>query len=293
MPRTMSHTLQARIHTRGRGLSTHWQISLIALLVCALLAGLPALSRAEAYPPVLKPYLNNGLKVTKRFAAASGLTGWVVLHQGQHTVLFTTADGKTLISGALIDEQGKNLTASYARRYIPKPDFSQVFSELETSHYITEGTLKAPKKIIYIFTDANCPFCHKTWLSLQPYEKAGLQVRWVMVAVLGPNSMNKAIEVMASKDRLAAFRTDMEHFGSGRAVAAGMTPQAKPAEADIMRQQTALMTRFGIQGTPGLVWKNAAGKVMIKFGMPLPSEIPGITGLPRQTTTPLSLSRHE
>lgn len=293
MPRTTPHTLQARIHTRGRDLTARWRISLIALLVCVLLVGLPTLSRAETYPPVLRPYLDNGLKVTKRFTAASGLTGWVVLHQGQYTVLFTTADGKTLISGALINEQGKNLTAGYTRHYIPQPDFSQAFSELEKSHYITEGTLNAPKKVIYIFTDANCPFCHKTWLSLQPYERAGLQVRWVMVAVLGPNSMNKAIEVMASKDRLAAFRTDMEHFGSGRAVAAGMTPRAKPAEADIMRQQTALMTRFGIQGTPGLVWKNATGKVMIKFGMPLPSEIPGITGLPRQRTTPPSLSRHK
>lgn len=293
MSRSTPRVPQVRVHATRHIFTPRLQNTLIAALLCALLAALPGLSQAASYPPILQPYLNKGLKVEKRFEAASGLTGWIVLHQGQYSVLYTTADGKTLISGALINDQGENLTAEYARQYMPKPDLRPAFSALEKTHYIAEGTLKDPKSVIYIFTDANCPFCHKTWQSLQPYEKAGLQVRWVMVAALGPNSMNKAIEIMHSKDRLAAFRNDMETFGQQRTLGKDMNPQSKPAEATLVQKQTELMTRFGIQGTPGIVWKNAKGKIAIKFGMPRLSEIPGITGLPRQATTDPSLSRFE
>lgn len=300
MPRSTPRAPQVRVLAatdrhgpeRGRRFAAIATALLGAVLAVAL-ATLPGLSRAETYPPVLQPFIANGLKIEKHFKAASGLTGWVVLHEGEYSVVFTTADGKTLISGALVDEKGQNLTAEYARTYIPKPDLSQAFTDLENSQYIAEGTLKDPKSIIYIFTDANCPFCHKTWQALQPYEKVGLQVRWVVVAALGPNSMDKAIEIMTAKDRLAAFRKDMESFGQSRSLAKDMNPQAKPAQAAMVQQQTQLMTRFGIRGTPGIVWKDATGKVAIKFGMPRLSEIPGITGLPRQATTDPSLSRFE
>ncbi len=42
------------------------------------------------------------------------------------------------------------------------------------------------------------------------------------------------------------------------------------------------MDRFGLSGTPGLVWKDAAGKVQTSLGMPRLSKLPAITGLPAQ-----------
>ncbi len=60
-------------------------------------------------------------------------------------------------------------------------DLPALFATLEKTDAVTEGAT-SPKRILYVFFDANCFYCHLTWRALQAYEKAGLQVRWVPVA---------------------------------------------------------------------------------------------------------------
>ena len=237
---------------------------------------------AGNYPKPIQQAVDAGVKVEKTFPAASGLTGWVLSQGGQYSVVITTADKKTLMAGTLIGENGENLSSRYEELHVPRPDLSSLFEALEKSSHVVEGTLQNPKKTIYVFVDANCPFCHYTWQALQPYEKAGLQVRWVLVATLGPTSMPKAIEVMTAQDRTAAFRRMEENSGKSWSPSAKASELASPDAAAQIRSNTALMTRFGIAGTPGVIWKDAGGKVGIKAGMPRLSELPGITGLPEQ-----------
>ena len=237
---------------------------------------------AENYPKPIQHAVDAGVKVEKTFPAASGLTGWVLSQGGQFSVVFTTADKKTLMAGALIAENGESLSSQYEEKYVPKPDLTVLFQELDKSSYVVEGAGQNPKKTIYIFVDANCPFCHYTWMALQPYEKAGLQVRWILVATLGPTSMPKAIEVMTAQDKTAAFRKMEENNGKSWTPSAKAGESASPDSAASIRKNTELMTRFGIAGTPGVIWKDAAGKVNVKGGVPRLSELPGITGLPEQ-----------
>jgi thiol:disulfide interchange protein DsbG len=136
--------------------------------------------------------------------------------------------------------------------------------------------------VLYVFVDPNCPFCHFTWMALQPYEKAGLQVRWIPVAMLGPTSMPKAIEVMAAKDKTAAFRKMEENQGKSWAPSPSSSESSNQAVAAQIRANGELMERFGIAGTPGVVWKDRQGKVNVKGGMPRLSELAAITGLPEQ-----------
>ena len=105
-----------------------------------------------------------------------------------------------------------------------------------TSTVLAEGTISGPKNIVYVFVDANCPFCHYTWLALQPYEKVGLQVRWIPVATLGPTSMPKAIEIMAAADQVAAFRKMEENHGKPWTPSALSNEAAQPAVAAAIRK---------------------------------------------------------
>lgn len=173
-------------------------MSSLAMGVLMLAAAAP-LSAAETYPKAIAQAVKAGVTVVKSFPAASGLTGWVMAQDGRTSIVFTTADKKTLLAGALVDENGENLSAKYEEKYVPKPDFSGLYQSLEKSSHVVEGTLKDPKSVMYVFVDANCPYCHFTWMALQPYEKVGLQVRWILVDTLGPTSLPKAIEVMAGK----------------------------------------------------------------------------------------------
>lgn len=257
----------------------------------SLLAASPGAFAANDYPKAIQGAVESGMKVTKTFPAVSGLTGWVLTQNGRHSIVYTTPDKKTVISGVLINESGENLVEQDEQKHIPKPDHSALFRELERSSYVVEGTDKNPKSMLYIFVDANCPFCHLTWKALQPYQKAGLQVRWILVDTLGPTSMPKAIEVLAAANQTAAFRKMEENSGKSWTPAPQLNEAARPEIAQKIRDNGELMGAFGIGGTPGIVWKDKQGKINVKGGMPRLSEIPLITGLPEQKVDDPALAR--
>lgn len=246
---------------------------------------------ADAYPQAIRQAVDSGVKVVRQFPAVSGLTGWVLAQDGRYSTVYTTADRKTLLAGALIGEHGENIGAQYEEKYVPKPDLGPLFQQLDKSAYVTEGAAAGAKAPIYVFVDANCPYCHMAWLALQPYEKAGLQVRWIPVDTLGPTSMPKAIEVMTAADKVAAFRAMEANHGKPWTAPAQMNEAAQPAAAAAIRRNGELMRRFGIAGTPGLIWKDKQGKVQVKAGMPRLSELPAMTGLPEQKNDDAALEK--
>lgn len=263
-------------------------IAYAALIAAAPIAFVAA---AEPLPPVLKRAVSAGVKVVKQFPAGSGLTGWVLGQGGQHSIVYTTADKKTLIAGSLIDERGQNLSEQHESKYVPKPDLSAAYAQLQKSAFVAEGTVSKPKSVIYVFVDANCPFCHLMWKAVQPYEAAGLQVRWIPVATLGPTSMPKALSILAAADKTAAFRKMEQNHGKPWSADPKVNERTHPAVAASIHRNGELMAQFGIGGTPGVVWRDKQGQVHVKGGMPRLSELPAITGLPEQKITDPDLDR--
>jgi thiol:disulfide interchange protein DsbG len=156
-----------------------------------------------------------------------------------------------------------------------------LFAALEKTDAIVEGSA-SPTRILYIFLDANCWFCHLTWKALQPYEKVGLQVRWVPVAYQKDSSTTKAAAILQAKDRARALRENETKYRA-ESYDGGIAP-AKPSPATEAQLEAnfELMDRFGVSGTPGLVWKDEKGRVRVRLGMPRLSQLPAITGLPLQ-----------
>jgi thiol:disulfide interchange protein DsbG len=264
--------------------------SIAGVAAVAFVGVSPALA-AEPIPTVLNQAVNAGMKVVKSFPAASGLTGWVLSQGGRYSVVYTTADRKTLVAGALIDERGQNLSEVYEDKFVPKPDFAAAYKRLEQAAYVAEGPAQGAKNVIYVFVDPNCPFCNMAWRALQPYEAAGLQVRWIPVATLGPTSLPKALEVLAASDKAAAFRRMELNHGKPWTAPAGISESSHPAVVAQIRENGELMAQFGIGGTPGIVWRDKQGNVRVKSGMPRLSELPALTGLPEQKITDAALER--
>lgn len=157
----------------------------------------------------------------------------------------------------------------------------QRFAQLARTDAVTEGPRDA-RRTLYVFFDANCFYCHLTWKALQPYEKAGLQVRYVPVAYQQPSSAGRAAAIMQAPDRVAALRGnelryDRAHFDGG--IAPVKVPAALAAQFDA---NTGLMHEFGAPGTPLLVWEDADGRIHVVNRTPRLSELPQITGLPAQ-----------
>lgn len=168
-----------------------------------------------------------------------------------------------------------------AKKPAPR-DLPALFSTLEKTDAVIEGSA-SPKRILYVFFDANCWFCHLTWKALQAYEKAGLQVRWVPVAYQKESSTGRAAAIMLARDRTAAFRENETRYRA-KSYDGGIRPARKvpPGLVAQFEANTKLMESFDAPGTPTLVWKDQAGKIRIEIGMPRLSLLPAITGLPGQ-----------
>lgn len=243
---------------------------LSSLFSAAIAADAPS---AKAVPAKLPAALQNlqssaGMTVLSSFPAISGLTGWVVRDAkgSDNTVVYTTADGDALLAGLLLDNSGKNMTASYAAEHLPKPDYAPAFKAFSAGGEaagVTVGAEKAKAEIIVAF-DANCSYCHVLHRMLQPSVDAGdLRVRYVPVAILGADSAPKGAGMLATKDATALVSS----------IARGGNAEYSN-DKDLLARvatNTKLMTKHGFNGTPVVLYKSRAGQdetMHIAHGLP-------------------------
>ena len=154
-----------------------------------------------------------------------------------------------------------------------------VWQQLEKSHWIADGNPKAPR-VVYVFTDANCPFCTKFWSDARPWVDSGkVQLRHLLVGIIAPTSAGKAAALLTDPDPAAALAAYERGQGAeATATIASGNPQAlrggalKPLAAipPAIRAQIdanqKLMASLQIPGTPGLVWRDAKGAVHVQMG---------------------------
>lgn len=260
-------------------------------LAIALFASSFGAAFAADMPVQIKKAVDGGMKVVKEFDGPSGLKGWVIGKGNHNVMVFTTHDGKTLIEGLLVGSDGANLSEYYAKKYVPKPDYSKEYESLTKAASITTGSTN-PKSTIYAFFDPNCIFCHLLWKELKPYEKAGLRTIWVPVAFLKPSSVGIGAAILEAKNPAAAFERNEEKFVE-KTETGGIKPLAKPGAKTLnsLKANTMLMAQFGQGGTPLIVWKDKDGKIQTAEGLPKLSSLPAITGLPEQVESDPELNR--
>lgn len=224
-------------------------------------------------PAPLQQIEKEGGTVVRSFPAPDGLTGWVLHIQGRYLVVYSTKSGDYLLSGVLIDKDGKNLSAAYTDQYAPKPDPNKVAAALSTDTWLVdEGSLAAPP--LYIYADPNCIYCNKLWVELQPYVKSGkLRARWALLDFLKRTSKGRAAAILSAHDRAAALAEDELKFD--KAQEEGGIPELQPVPPDIdnvLAMHTLQMNEAGAGGTPTLVFRNKDGWT-IAYGVP--QDMPG------------------
>lgn len=80
-------------------------------------------------------------------------------------------------------------------------DKNALFQEIQKSNFIFAGE---NKKILYVFFDVNCGACKEVQNILTPYtDKDMLQVRYMPVGAIGPDSQAKASIILAQQDNKA------------------------------------------------------------------------------------------
>jgi len=233
-----------------------WLVALTLLLT--------ACAQAQDYPAPIQALASKGVTIKGPLPAPAGLKGYVGSYQGRPMPVYLLADGKHVVIGTLFDAEGNDLTQE-SLRAASAPSLSEAtWTELGNASWIAEGASK-PKRIVYVFTDTECPYCHKLWLATQPLlAGGGVQVRHIIVAVIAPQSLNRAAAILDAPDPQAALRQHENTFGHStvQPLASVSAATGKRIAANI-----ALMEKLGIQGTPATVYKDASGKIRIAAGM--------------------------
>ena len=177
----------------------------------------------------------------------------------------------------------------------PAPNYlpASAAATFENAPSIVEGASgKSVKSTIYVFMDPNCIFCHYAWKALQPYEAAGLQVHWIPMGFLKPDSPGKAAALLQAQDGPALMR-ELETKFSEKDESGGIKPLASVPSATQtkLNGNIKVFQDLGFDGTPTIIYMTSGGRWADVSGLPPLSSLPGMLNLPEQPIADPSLQR--
>ena len=264
----------------------------LALLLITL-TFLPFASKANAQdgvpevPEALQILADRGAQV--RFLGNKhGMNGWISIFQGQEQYHYVTPDGQGFVMGLLFDKDGKMVTIDQVRQLqaqndgvldalaMDKPSESlatvktetnkefeyktpaeKMFSEIESSNYISFGNKDAP--VIYSFMDPQCPYCHSFMKDLREgyLDKGLVQVRMIPVG-FREETMAQAAYLLATPDPQIQW---YDHLDEKK-----MLPAKNDVNTEGVQKNMMLMQSWKFNVTPMTVYLGKDGKVKIIRG---------------------------
>ncbi|WP_434155741.1 thiol:disulfide interchange protein DsbG [Pseudomonas sp. JZ134] len=227
-------------------------------------------AEAKDWPEPIRSIEKQGAEIVGTFDAPDGVKGYAALYNGQGMALYLLPDGEHILVGTLLDAKGVDLSKAPLEELVYAPLGQKMWAKMEKSAWIADGKDKAPR-VIYVFSDANCPYCNLFWKQSRPWVEADkVQLRHIMVGIIRPDSPAKAAALLAAKDPEAAL---FAHESEGK------TSTLKPLEnvpAKIAQQLDAnleLMTSLGAQATPAIFYLDDNGRLQQHQGAPDPDSL--------------------
>lgn len=230
------------------------------------------------YPEAVQKLADRGVDIAGSFEAPGGMIGYVGQMQGQPIAFYLTSDGKHVVVGPMLTEDGRNLTEPKIQALVQGPQNKKAWAKMENANWVRDGDKDAPV-IVYTFTDPNCPYCHRFREAAEPWIDAGkVQLRHVLVGILRQDSLPKAATILGSDDPQHALRKNQKSYeDSGIEVDRQLVSKTH-------KQITAnnqLMSELSLSATPSTFYYDSNGDIQMKQGAPRPQEMPEIMASPK------------
>ena len=154
-------------------------------------------------------------------------------------IVYTSADGKYLIQGRVIDLDTREDLTETSKTTVRKG----LMANMDTSGQITF----APSKPVYdltVFTDIDCGYCRKLHAQMEEYNEQGIAIHYMAFprAGIGSRSYEKAVSVWCADDPQAAM-TEAK---------LGSEPDPEQCENPVAKQYQ-VGIELGVTGTPALI----------------------------------------
>lgn len=135
-------------------------------------AAAPTAADESSRPEVIRNLEQKGVEIMGEFQAPGGLRGFAGVSGGAPVTLYVTPDGAHAIAGTLLNAKGEDVSESEVDRLVVQPMSQRVWAQLERSHWVVDGDARA-KRVVYAFTDPNCPYCHRFWEASRRWIESG------------------------------------------------------------------------------------------------------------------------
>ncbi len=229
----------------------------------------------EELPEVLKGLTERGVQIVNKLESPGELEAYAAIAQQQPLAVYLTPDKKHVIIGTMMDEEGMDVTSEALEEATVAPWTEQTWQALSDSTWVADGKDDA-ERIIYMFTDPNCPFCHKFWKQARPWVEAGkVQIRHILVAVLTDSSEGKAAALLDSDDPAQAL---LDHEQAGPQAGIEPIDDIPESLAEDISANTELMDALHIEGTPGIFYFDDSEQLQVQRGAPLDDQLTDILG---------------
>ena len=161
---------------------------------------------------------------------------WVSM-EGMSSV-YATSDGKYIIQGDVIRLGGTELSSISDK--LQSTENKKHFENLKKEDLLVYPAQGKTKHVIYVFTDASCPYCHKLHEHIPEITAQGIEIRYIAWP-RGDQFMPAMESIWCSKDRAAAF---------DQAIAGVQLPPASCKNP--VRDMYQLGLNMGVNGTPAI-----------------------------------------
>jgi len=240
-----------------------------------LMAGY-AQAKDAGRPAAVNALEEQGLTIMQEFEVNGDLRAYAGVASDRPVAVYVLPDGNAIV-GTRLNADGEPIDVAALQELVAKPMGDQAWAELESATWVLDGKADAPR-VVYTFTDANCPYCHLFWKAARPWVDAGkVQLRHLLVGVIKEDSPAKAAAILGASDPSSALRENEDKFDQG-----GITPAGKIPDdvRGTLRDNQLLMLSLGFAGTPGIVVRNSDGLIQKYRGMPQQSALVEIMGSP-------------
>jgi len=225
-------------------------------------------------PEVLSTLEGQGINIVDSFDAGPGLRAFAGSAGDRPIGVYVTADGSAIV-GTRLTPQGQPADEETLQALVARPMGEKAWAELGKSAWVLDGKADAPR-IIYTFSDANCPYCHRFWEAARPWVSAGkVQLRHIMVGMIKADSPGKAAAIMGAGDPSAALLENEQNYDRGGIKPVAAVPAGIKTKLD---EHQLLMFAQGFRGTPGVVVKLPDGSLKKINGMPQGEDLVDILG---------------
>lgn len=247
--------------------------SLLAVAPLMLMASCSQEENIER-PAVIEAMENQGLIIMKEFDKDQDLRAFAGLVGDNPIAIYVLSNGNAVV-GTRLNAKGEAIDEEILQNLVAKPVSDKAWVALGLASWVLDGKASAPR-IVYTFTDANCPYCHLFWEAARPWVDSGkVQLRHLLVGIIKEDSPAKAAAILESSDQSAAMQKNEETFDQG-----GITPveNISASSHKILENNHLLMMSMGFRGTPGIAVLNNAGMIHKYSGMPQQNELQEILG---------------